>query len=1109
MKMTRQFLRVSAAAVILGLHLHAQTPSRSGVQSPTGAAAQKYTCSGTVTDAGGHPLAGATVEYWSAGANYGFASLRTGLENQTNTAADGAFELADLSGPGFLLARKPGLASAWQMWRGPLDPWAESGAQVKLVLGPPAPLAGTVVDAAGRPVANAAVAVIVAFGEMPPDVSEPDINALFGNPARTGFAARTDAAGRFRIENFPVNAKAMLTVDFPGQTLRQSMPDLDSPDSLPWRSGQTNIQLVMDPAGVIEGRIVVPEGNQPPPAARLTLVPDDRFRFAVQENETAQAGADGSFRLGEVPAGSYRVQAAFGTNAVADWVADPVPVSVKAGQIVREVRVTASRGGLLEVTVLGENDRQPVPNARVTAFGENQSAISAGASSDSNGIARLRLQPGDYQVAVMRASMPASQTTASVEAGHTNRVEIEIPAPQTITGVVHLPDGRPAAGLPVRLVGAFGFPAADVKTDADGKFELAWTQRQMQMQPNNSTACVLVRDVEHNLAAAQDVEDETNTLDLKLAPGLTLAGRVECDGQPVTNATAQLIFWTGRSGMWLRGLARTNVPGRFEIPALPPGRKYGVVVSAPGYGQNNRTEIEASADAVRQELDPVELKPANLKLAGQVLDPDDQPVSGVNVNINGDGQPNGNTRTDHDGRFLFEHVCEGPLQVSANRSSRDQILFGNTSAEGGDTNVVLRLGQQNINNPPGLAAHKLAGTVTDPGGRPVAGAQVAVFPGNGQANWIRTKADGSYRLTWSLQQWQLQNARPLLVARDLAHNLAASEDLSEDVTNLDVKLKPGLTLAGQVQSADGTALPGAQILVWLKAGNSFDGLDEQTKTADAQGNYEVKCLPPDAQYQINFSAKGHGSAQQPLPSDSDTNRLVLPPVVLKPADQVLAGQVVDADDKPVSGANINLSGEGQPNGYMTTDSKGRFHFQVCEGQIRLFASSQSGGFAQGTAEAGDTNVVLTLGSQPGLAPRASSRAALKGALLPDLTTVNLPADAAPAGRPVLLCLFDAGQRSSRHAISQLAGQAAALQDQQVTVLGIQAVVTADDVFNDWKSSASVAFPVGRVTDKSAKDKWATSVPALPWLILADAGHHVIAEGFSQDELDAQVKKLAK
>jgi hypothetical protein len=236
----------------------------------------------------------------------------------------------------------------------------------------------------------------------------------------------------------------------------------------------------------------------------------------------------------------------------------------------------------------------------------------------------------------------------------------------------------------------------------------------------------------------------------------------------------------------------------------------------------------------------------------------------------------------------------------------------------------------------------------------------------------------------------------------------------------------------------------------------------------------------------------------------------LSPFVLKPADRVIAGKVLRDDDKPASGVNVQLNGEDQPDGNMTTDNQGRFHFQVCEGQIRLFAYSQNGGGnAQATVEAGDTNVVLALSSQPGNMAQTPHRASLKGSPLPDLATVNLASDTAPAGKPVLLCLFDAGQRPSRHVVHQLDEQAAALRQQGVTVLGVQATVASDETFNEWKSASPVSFPVGRVTEKSDKTKWVASVSALPWLILTDADHRVIAEGFLLDELDAQIKKLPK
>jgi hypothetical protein len=1053
--------------------------------------------SGTVTDGAGRPVAGATVEYWSS---TGIAYLPSDLElkKQAVTGTDGAYEFAVPRDTGFVVARKPGLAPAWQMLNPRFFP-ARDGQ--KLALLPPGTLVGLVLDESNRPLAGAEVSVSMAFSEMSLGNGGRTFNYLTGKPARDLFATRTDAAGHFRIENFPTNAAALFAVKLPGKTLRQSGDDYTSPETAGYRAGQEDIKLVMEPAGSVEGKIVCGGSNQPLPLARLTLQPDQPNYFSFAGLEPALSSADGTFRINDVAAGAYHVHAVFGTNSPADWVAESVPVSVESGQTARGVQLAATRGGVLEVVVLGETDRKPQPKITVSAYNNNSQS---GATTDSTGVARLRLVPGDYQLSAFLESMPASQSSASVEADKTNRVEMEITAPQKITGIVRMPDGAPAAGVPVRMIGGFGAVADDLKTDANGKFELEWNQRQFPGQ-NESTVCVLARDLEKNLAAAQDLDEDSTNVDLKLAPGLTLFGRVEAGGKPVTNATAQLVFWSGNRGAWLQGFARTNTPGQYEIPALPPGRKYGVIVSAPGYGQKQNHNLDISAEPGRQELDVVELMPANLKLSGQVLDADDKPVAGCYVNLNGDGQPGGNTRTDREGRFKFDHVCEGSLQLSAN----DRGTFGNISAEGGDTNVILRLGQ-NFGSSPGAQTHKLRGVVTDAGGQPGSGAQVAVFPGNGGAHWIKTGAGGEYSLTWSIQQWQAQNGGAYLVVRDLARDLAAVEELPEDVTNLDVKLKPALALAGLVKNEKDAALPGAQVGLWFKAGNSYETLDEQSKPADTGGRFEIKCLPADGQYMVWASAKGYGKSQRQIEGDSDTNRLELEPFVLKPADRVIAGQVLKDDDKPASGVNVNLNGDGQPDGYMTTDSKGRFHFQVCEGHIQLFAYSQyGGGNAQATVEAGDTNIVMNLSSSPMGFRETPRRAALKGNPLPDLAGVNLAAAAAPAGQPVLLCLFDASQRPSRHVVHLLDQQAAALKQKNVCVLGVQAAIIGDDVFNDWKTASPVTFPVGRVTDKSDKSKWAANAPALPWLILADSSHRVVAEGFSADELDAQIQKITK
>jgi hypothetical protein len=591
------------------------------------------------------------------------------------------------------------------------------------------------------------------------------------------------------------------------------------------------------------------------------------------------SGSDGSFQIKDVAAGSYHLQAVFGTNTLSDWVAESVHVSVESGQTAGGVQLKPSRGGLLDVAVIGKDDRQPVSGINLSVFKEN---AQSSATSGNDGMAHFRLAPGTYQVAAFRESRSADQVSATVEAGTNNRVEVEIAPPKKITGMIRLPDGQPASGILVQMVGGYG-PTADVKSGSDGKFSLEWNQQHFAGQMD-TTFGILVRDVEHNLAVAQDIDEDTGPLDLKLAPALTLAGHAECDGKPVTNATAALVYWTGRHGQWLQGLARTNVPGQFEIPALPPGRKYGLIVSAPGYGQQQMMNLDISADPGRQELDAAELKPANLTLAGQVLDADDKPVAGCNVNLNGDGQPNAHAHTDHEGRFTFAHVCAGSAQVSAN----SQQSFGNISAEGGDTNVVLRLGQ-NYGSNPNSTSHKLKGVITDPTGQPVAGALAVVFPNNG-SQWVKTDANGAYHLTWSLQPWQAQSGSPILVIRDPAHGLATTEELSEEITNLDVKLKPSVSVTGQVKGTDDAPLAGAQAGLWFKAGNTYEQLDDQLTTVDPQGRFEIKCLPSEAQYIVYASAKGYGRSQQQVEPDTETNRMELNPFVLKLANHIIAGQ---------------------------------------------------------------------------------------------------------------------------------------------------------------------------------------------------------------------------
>src|SRR5512133_3294993 len=126
---------------------------------------------------------------------------------------------------------------------------------------------------------------------------------------------------------------------------------------------------------------------------------------------------------------------------------------------------------------------------------------------------------------------------------------------------------------------------------------------------------------------------------------------------------------------------------------------------------------------------------------------------------------------------------------------------------------------------------------------------------------------------------------------------------------------------------------------------------------------------------------------------------------------------------------------------------------------------------------------------------ASLHVVAEGDPLPDLAPLGLGSDVAPTNKPILLCLFDSQQRSSRHLVRQLSAQHEALRQKGLTVLGVQAAAIDSRSFQEWKGSNAFPFPVGRVAKDSAQTAWVTGIASLPWLVLTDARHRIAAEGF--------------
>jgi protocatechuate 3,4-dioxygenase beta subunit len=268
------------------------------------------------------------------------------------------------------------------------------------------------------------------------------------------------------------------------------------------------------------------------------------------------------------------------------------------------------------------------------------------------------------------------------------------------TGIVSDSSGAPVPDVRLTLYPNY-FGNSDVRTDANGRYSMSLQNMQIIRQQNR-TPTLVARSLERNLAAIHDIDEQTTNLDLRLEEGVTLSAKVEdAAGAPIPSARATLIFMIGMDGFPMNGeTAGADEAGRIRVPALPPGQQYIVNITAPGYGSANQTLSPGDTTAGDLDGPIIVLRRMDRKLGGKVLGADGKPLGGAPVNIYGQGQPNTSTRTDSNGHFLFQQVCEGPVIVFAHGPvyGDSPFLQGNAQAQGGDMDVVVKIG---VNRPLG------------------------------------------------------------------------------------------------------------------------------------------------------------------------------------------------------------------------------------------------------------------------------------------------------------------------------------------------------------------------------------------------------------------------
>jgi len=119
-----------------------------------------------------------------------------------------------------------------------------------------------------------------------------------------------------------------------------------------------------------------------------------------------------------------------------------------------------------------------------------------------------------------------------------------------------------------------------------------------------------------------------------------------------------------------------------------------------------------------------------------------------------------------------------------------------------------------------------------------------------------------------------------------------------------------------VENIDGEPIIGAEIYFGLIVTSAVYIETFPSIKSNERGQFIIPVLPQGFRYNLwKITSRGYGSLTIRVPAeDTETNHYSFPPIVLKRADQILAGLVVGADGKPIPGIKVELGGQGQPMG---------------------------------------------------------------------------------------------------------------------------------------------------------------------------------------------------
>ena len=429
---------------------------------------KQITCTGKVVDEQDQPIAGARVTLHEMFYNQATRSYDTKVTGEVTTETDGAFSfstsaVSDVYRYGYIVAEKEGLALDFATWN-----IREGDKQLQIKMGRPKELAGIVVDEGNKPVSDAQVSIsMLVIGGMQYE------HGVGGPVATELFTSTTDAEGKFKFTKIPAEAAAEFIVKKEGRATVGTYKSTGMADrKLNYTAGQTDIKL-LSPVEAKIGGIVVQKSTGKP-VGGVKLIARSEQGTGYFRNKPLVSNEDGTFSLNALASDTYTLGLAPSIDELADWIAESVEVMTEVGKSKSGVKIELIKGGILEVVTTDAVSKQPLEKVSVSIRNQASNEYRSGRS-NKDGIARIRLVPGEYQISYINKegySRQRAQYVVTIEEAKTEHIEYELAGQPKITGVVRDEKGKPVNGVKLKVCPMGG--REDSTTDAEGKFEVRW-----------------------------------------------------------------------------------------------------------------------------------------------------------------------------------------------------------------------------------------------------------------------------------------------------------------------------------------------------------------------------------------------------------------------------------------------------------------------------------------------------------------------------------------------------------------------------------------------------------------------------------------------------------